>query len=81
MEQKEEQDHHWYAATGDTWVAKLDIYDALETLRKHTGIKEAYYLLIRVPLPISATYKISGYVPQVPNAEVVAEGRFKLEES
>jgi hypothetical protein len=71
-----ENEQHWFVCTGDTWITDPDLFSALKRLEKATCIKGAYYIVVEVPLPPTATYKINNYLPLVEGIKVVAEGKF-----
>lgn len=73
---QEKKEHHYFVCTADCWVTNVDLYAALERLRKETGMKEAPYMVMKVPLPHDANYDIRWYTPQVDGVELIAEGRF-----
>lgn len=71
------KNHHYYTSTIYDWATHADLQSAAKWLKvrrreskKHELYKQhplGVHLLLRVPLPLDASYKIEGYSPVLPS--------------
>lgn len=72
-----DKNQHFFATTVAGWGTASDPLSAVRRARQEAGLKKgqrAWTMIIHVPLPEDAYYKINFFVPQVEGATKIYEG-------
>lgn len=69
-------EHHYFVSSVYLWRVGTDLLDILPDFARAHGksLQDVNYLVWLVPAPLSKTYAINMYMPQVDGAMPVARG-------